>query len=108
MSEVKMAAPLGAGDGEQKCKGAGWVLVMWVACVWRIHQKVCLNWAWWFMPIIPALERLRQEDCEFQVSLGYIARPVTKFFKRWGISRMLASQGSLRVHLQFRGVSAEE
>jgi hypothetical protein len=27
------------------------------------------------VPIIPALGRLRQEDLEFKVSLGYIERP---------------------------------
>jgi hypothetical protein len=31
------------------------------------HNKVKklqkLNWAWWYMPVIPALERLRQEYC---------------------------------------------
>jgi hypothetical protein len=30
------------------------------------------------MPITPALRRQRQEDCEFKVSLGYIARPCLK------------------------------
>jgi hypothetical protein len=29
--------------------------------------------AWCHMPIIPALRKLRQEDCEFQASLGYTA-----------------------------------
>lgn len=27
------------------------------------------------MPIIPVLERLKQEDCEFKGSLGYIMSP---------------------------------
>jgi hypothetical protein len=33
------------------------------------------------MSITPALERLRQDDQEFKVNLGYIARPCLK--KRW-------------------------
>jgi hypothetical protein len=37
--------------------------------------KLNLRWVWWFMPIIPALGRPRQEDCEFQANLSYMARP---------------------------------
>jgi hypothetical protein len=29
------------------------------------------SWAWWYMSVIPAFRRLRQEDCEFKASLGY-------------------------------------
>jgi hypothetical protein len=29
---------------------------------------------WWHMPVISALRRLKQEDQEFEVSLGYIER----------------------------------
>jgi hypothetical protein len=30
---------------------------------------------WCYTPIIPALRRLKQENFEFEVSLGYVARP---------------------------------
>jgi hypothetical protein len=31
-----------------------------------IHKKSSIRrWVWWFMPIVPALGRLRQEDNEF-------------------------------------------
>jgi hypothetical protein len=33
---------------------------------------------WWYMPVIPALRRWRQEDREFQTNLGYMARPYLK------------------------------
>jgi hypothetical protein len=40
------------------------------------------SWAWWYIPVIPAPRRLRQEDCKFKVSLGYIVRPSLKKKKR--------------------------
>jgi hypothetical protein len=33
----------------------------------------CSSWVWWVTPVIPALRRLRQEDPEFESSLGYVA-----------------------------------
>jgi hypothetical protein len=35
---------------------------------------------WWDTPVIPVLKRLRQQDCEFEFSLHYIAtsRPAAR------------------------------
>jgi hypothetical protein len=37
-----------------------------------------INWTCWLMPVIPALGKLRQEDCKFEVSLVYIMRSCLK------------------------------
>ena len=30
-------------------------------------KEICVSWAWWLVPVIPALGRLRQEDwCKFR------------------------------------------
>jgi hypothetical protein len=36
----------------------------------RLKNKRC----WTYMPVNKALERLKQEDCEFWASLGYIVK----------------------------------
>jgi predicted glycosyl hydrolase (DUF1957 family) len=33
-------------------------------------SKIHSFWEWWYIPIIPAFRRLRQEDWEFEASLG--------------------------------------
>jgi hypothetical protein len=33
---------------------------------------------WWYVPVIPALGKLRQEEPEFQASLGYMIRTYLK------------------------------
>lgn len=44
--------------------------------VWRPHEgnrvKVFRRCVWWFMSVIPALRVLRQGNCEFGASLGYL------------------------------------
>jgi hypothetical protein len=42
----------------------------------QVKNVIC--WVWQYMSIIPAFRRLRQEDCEFKTSLGYIVRPCVK------------------------------
>jgi hypothetical protein len=36
----------------------------------------------WYIPVIPALRRLKQKDLKFKASLGYIVRPVSKKKKK--------------------------
>jgi hypothetical protein len=43
----------------------------------RKRSQVC-----WYMPIIPALGKLKQEDCKVKARLGYIVRPSLKKKKR--------------------------
>lgn len=52
-----------------------------------LNHSVLLNELWWLMPIIPALWKLRQENCdEFEepgrASLGYSVRSCLQ--QRWG------------------------
>jgi hypothetical protein len=41
-------------------------------------SKQGLSQAWWCTPVIPALWELRQEDLEFQTSLGYTVKSCFK------------------------------
>jgi hypothetical protein len=40
----------------------------------RGSLRMAQSWAPWLKPVIPAQERLKEEDGEFKASLGYIAR----------------------------------
>jgi hypothetical protein len=40
----------------------------------KIKKKSNQSWAWWYMPVISVLGKLRQEDCEFQANLNYIVK----------------------------------
>jgi hypothetical protein len=44
---------------------------LWKKCPYA--ESACL-----YRPVIPALGRLRQEDCKFEVSLGYTGKPCLK------------------------------
>jgi hypothetical protein len=37
-----------------------------------ISRVYCYWLIWWYMPLIPALRRWGQEDCDFKGILGYI------------------------------------
>jgi hypothetical protein len=41
-----------------------------------------LSQVWWCTPVLPALGRLRQEDCEFWASVSYIERFCLKAKKK--------------------------
>jgi hypothetical protein len=41
-------------------------------------ENIELCQAWWCIPITPTHGRLRQEDHEFDASLGYILKPCQK------------------------------
>jgi hypothetical protein len=46
-----------------------------------------LNWAWRYIPAIPVLRRLRQEDLKFKDRLSYIGRLCLKKKKKSVVAR---------------------
>jgi hypothetical protein len=43
-----------------------------------LSSKIFFCLAWWYISVILALGRMRQENGEFKDSLGYITRPCLK------------------------------
>jgi hypothetical protein len=50
--------------------------------------KVRRSWAWYYIPVIPTLQRLRQKDHEFMASLDYIVRMFLKKINKKVICRI--------------------
>jgi hypothetical protein len=46
------------------------------------NKKVKRSLVGWYTLVIPALRRKRQEDGEFQASLGYMVRPYSCLLKK--------------------------
>jgi hypothetical protein len=61
--------------------------------------------AWWCMPIIPALRRVRKEDHKFEASLSYIASSKKISYKK-SLLFIFQSKGLiLKAHLMKRHLS---
>jgi hypothetical protein len=45
-----------------------------VQAVKLFFKMFLMSQAWWHIPVIPVLKRLRQEDHEFETSLSYTDR----------------------------------
>lgn len=54
----------------------------WLRSLHLLSDRVRGFWFFFYryMPIIPALQTLRQENCEFKARLSYIARPSKKLY----------------------------
>jgi hypothetical protein len=50
------------------------------------HKYIKLH-TWWYTPVMPAIGRPRQKDCEFTIRLGYTGRPCLNKSKKQNKNR---------------------
>jgi hypothetical protein len=64
------------------------------------------SWAWWYMPLIPALRRQRQEDLyEFEASLVYRVSARTARTTQRNLSRKTSKNKNKNKKLEVKSVS---
>jgi hypothetical protein len=84
------------------------VIYLFVHSVFFFCQETHLCWAWWSVPVISALRRLRQENGEFQARMGCVVRTCLKEKEEEGGRRRRRKKKKKRRRRRKRGVGEEE
>jgi hypothetical protein len=56
------------------------------------------------MPVIPTLGRLKQEDCEFQDSLGYVFETLSQKRKKLSLTPVPPPQNKKSIYISNRNI----